>query len=398
MKRVGIIGGGILGLSIGYELLSNHSNFSITIFEKESEVGQHQSGRNSGVLHCGLHYLPGSLKSKLAVTGIRKMISFCEQNDVDHEVCGKVVVASNDREEKNLDELAFRGSKNGLLGLKYLTNSELKVREPNIKASKALIVPEEGIVDYNQVMLKLKQKILEFNGDVVLNSKVISLLQPKKGEYIVETNNFEYSFDIIINCTGLFSDRTYNRFTQKESPIKIIPFRGEYLSFKNEYKEMINHLIYPVPDPTFPFLGVHFTRLISGKREVGPNAVLALKREGYQNSNISIADIVDIFGYVGFRKFLGKNFSFSMKEFSTSLSKNAFVNKAKRLMPSITSDMLISEGTSGVRAQAMSPMGQLDMDFRIVKDENQIHVLNCPSPGATASLAIAQYIVNNYVE
>jgi L-2-hydroxyglutarate oxidase len=397
MKEVAVIGGGILGLAIGYELSISHPNFKVAIFEKEDGVGKHQSGNNSGVLHCGLYYQPGSLKARLAVDGIREMIMFCKKNEINHEVCGKIVVASNDREIGLLDNLADRGAKNGLNGLKFLNTVELKQREPYVSAKKALLVAQEGIVDYKQVMQVMGKYIINSGGKIYTNNKVLGIISSNENSTLLKSENNEQVFDLVINCSGLFSDRTYTSLTSKKSPIKIVPFRGEYMQIADEYKHLVNHLVYPVPDPKYPFLGVHFTRMINGGREVGPNAVLALKREGYKNTDFSFLDAVDSITYRGFLNFFAKNTSFAMGEFLSSLSKSAFVSKSKKLIPDIEEYMLIKGGTAGVRAQAISPQGELMMDFSIIKENNQIHVLNAPSPGATASLSIAKYIIQNYI-
>jgi L-2-hydroxyglutarate oxidase len=397
MKEVAIVGGGILGLAIGYELSKSGSKYKISLFEKESAIGKHQSGNNSGVLHCGLYYKPGSLKAKLALEGIKEMISFCQTNHIDHEVCGKIVVASDEREIRLLDDLAERGKLNGLSGLKFLNAEELKIREPNVKATKALLVPEEGIVSYKKVMDTMAAFIKSEGGEIILNNKVLGLSKLSENSSSIKTEKFEKAYDLIINCTGLFSDRTYSNLTNHKSPIKILPFRGEYMHIAEEYKNIVNHLIYPVPDPQYPFLGVHFTRMVNGGREVGPNAVLALKREGYKNTDFSFTDAIEALTYKGFLNFLSKNFKFAMGEFASSLSTKAFVAKAKKLIPEVEDYMFTKGGTAGVRAQAISPQGELLMDFNIIKEKNQIHVLNAPSPGATASLSIAKYIIDNYV-
>lgn len=397
MKEVAIIGGGILGLAIGYELGILYPNFKITVFEKEDGLGKHQSGNNSGVLHCGLYYQPGSLKAELAVDGIREMISFCKKNHINHEVCGKIVVASDDREIGLLENLAERGERNGLFGLKFLTSKEIKEREPNVVAKKALLVPEEGIVDYKEVMQVLAENIINSGGKISTNDKVLGVTTLTAKTTLLRTEKNEQTFDLVINCSGLYSDRTYSKLTKKRSPIKIVPFRGEYMHIADQYKEIVNHLIYPVPDPNYPFLGVHFTRMVNGGREVGPNAVLALKREGYKNTDFSLFDTFDSIAYRGFLNFFAKNTSFALGEFLSSLSTKAFVAKSKKLIPDIEEYMFVKGGTAGVRAQAISPQGELIMDFNIVKENNQIHVLNAPSPGATASLSIAKYIVTNYI-
>lgn len=397
MKQVAIVGGGILGLAIAYELIKSKSEFQISIFEKDPQIGMHQSGNNSGVLHCGLYYQPGTLKAKLAVEGIRSMIEFCQSNEINHEVCGKIVVATDQREVVLLESLAERGKRNGLQGLKFLESGSLKKREPHVKADRALLVPEEGIVDYKSVMNKMAEKILAVGGKIYLNSEVLSSVKTKDNRVVIRSEEFEKEFDLLINCGGLFADRNYRKLTDKPCPIRIIPFRGEYMHISEEYKNIVNHLVYPVPDPTYPFLGVHFTRMINGSREVGPNAVLALKREGYKLSDFSLKDTMESLTYKGFLNFMSNNFSFAIGEFVSSWSTSSFVEKAKKLIPDVEEYMFKKGGTSGVRAQAIRPDGNLEMDFYIIKDDNQVHILNAPSPGATASLSIAKHIVNNFL-
>lgn len=394
-KRIAIVGGGIVGLATAYKLQQKIPNAKVLLFEKEQSVGQHQSGRNSGVLHCGLYYQPGSLKAKLAVEGIQEMTDYCIANHIPHEICGKIVVANNESEIKFLDDLADRGQKNGLAGLRFLSDFELKAREPNVVAKKALLVPQEGIVDYKAVMNSLAQKIQSGEGKIITGVEVISATNYANG-VVLKSKNQEWNFDLVFNCAGLHSDRNFERLTGKKRPLRIVPFRGEYLMLKEQYKHIVNHLIYPVPDPEFPFLGVHFTRLINGEREVGPNAVFALKREGYKNSDISLKDTFDSLTYMGFLNFITKNFAFSMNEFGSSLFTSLFLQKAKKLIPDINAEMF-KKGTAGVRAQAMDPSGKLMMDFHIAREGNQIHVLNAPSPGATASLSIADHILNEYL-
>lgn len=395
MKKIAIVGGGIVGLATAYKVQMLLPTSKVTLFEKEDSVGQHQSGRNSGVLHCGLYYEPGSLKSKLAVSGIRQMTEFCIDNQIPHDICGKIVVASNSREELFLDNLALRGTKNGLKGLKYLTNQEMKSREPFVFAKKALLVPEEGIVDYKAVMQKLSNKIEENNGEIILSNKIEKAVN-LNNSVVLYGNNKEWEFDLVFNCAGLHSDRNYQKFTGNKRPLRIVPFRGEYLMLKEEARKLVNHLVYPVPDPEYPFLGVHFTRLITGEREVGPNAVFAFKREGYKINDFSLNDTVDALTYRGFLNFISKNLNFSLNELKSSIFISSFLDKAKKLIPEIDSSMFV-KGTSGVRAQAMDVTGKLLMDFNVLRDGNQIHILNAPSPGATASLAIADYILNEYL-
>lgn len=396
-KSIGIIGAGILGLAVAYRIQERYPSAEVMVFEKEDGPGRHQSSHNSGVLHCGLYYQPGSLKARLAVEGIRSMVDFCREHEIPHEVCGKVVVASDAREEKFLENLAGRGAANGLKGLKFLSTSELKGREPFVRASSSLLVPEEGIVDYPAVMDTLAELIRQKGGHLLYNSRVSSArYHPRSGTVVVETSRSETPVDLLVSCAGLHSDRLYRACTSEIPPLKIVPFRGEYRMLRPEAECLVNHLVYPVPDPLYPFLGVHFTRLVHGGREVGPNAVLAFKREGYRGRDFSLPDTIDAVTYKGFLRFLARNFRFTAGEFSSSFSEKAFLAKARKMIPDITDGQLLS-GTAGVRAQAVAPDGRLVMDFSIVRHDSQIHVLNAPSPGATASLAIAGHIVKEYV-
>ena len=394
-KKIAIIGGGIVGLAVAYKLSQRQAK--VYVFEKESSFGLHQSGRNSGVLHCGLAYKPGSLKAKLSTRGINEMVDFCQTHNIAHDICGKAVVATNRQEEKALLELAARGDKNGLKGLKFLTAKELMFREPFVRAEKSLLVPQEGIVDYLAVMSKMIQLIEQNDGVIFYNSKIETVSSELNEIITLKTKEEEFSFDYLISCTGLWSDKTYKNLTLKKSPIKIVPFRGEYLKFKKEYEDRVNHLVYPVPDSKYPFLGVHFTRMIDGSKEVGPNAVLALEREGYNRNSFSFRDAIESVTYPGLLKFVSKNFNFSINEFKSSLFMRDFVIKAQKMIPDINESMF-ERGPSGIRAQAISPDGELQMDFNIERHGRQIHILNAPSPGATASLAIATYIIENYLK
>ena len=392
--NIAIVGGGIVGLALGYKLSKVKGN-KVHVYEKEKEVGFHQSGRNSGVLHCGLAYKPGSLKAKLAVSGIKQMVKYCVDYKINHDVCGKIVVASNEDEAKLLENTAQRGNLNGLKGLKYLNNRELKDREPFVSSHKTLLVPEEGIVDYKGVMMSMKENIINSGGDVFLDTKIEKVEENKNFIYI--NKNSSISYNIIIYTTGLQSDINYKKFTNNKLKAKIVPFRGEYYTLEEHAKKLVNHLVYPVGNPKFPFLGVHFTRMINGDREVGPNAVLAFKREGYKNTDISISEMLDYLSYLGFLKFIGKNFLFSLNEFSTSILKSSFLKKTQKLIPDISSSD-IKSGPAGVRAQGIDHKGNLMMDFDIKIHKNQIHVINAPSPAATSALSIADYIIKNYIK
>ena len=392
--NIAIVGGGIVGLALGYKLSKVKGN-KVHVYEKEKEVGFHQSGRNSGVLHCGLAYKPGSLKAKLAVSGIKQMVKYCIDYKINHDVCGKIVVASNEDEAKLLENTAQRGNLNGLKGLKYLNNRELKDREPFVSSHKTLLVPEEGIVDYKGVMMSMKENIINSGGRVFLDTKIQKVEENKNFIYI--NKNSSISYNTIIYTTGLQSDINFKKFTNNKLKAKIVPFRGEYYTLEEHAKKLVNHLVYPVGNPKFPFLGVHFTRMINGDREVGPNAVLAFKREGYKNTDISISEMLDYLSYLGFLKFIGKNFLFSLNEFSTSILKSSFLKKTQKLIPDISSSD-IKSGPAGVRAQGIDHKGNLMMDFDIKTHKNQIHVINAPSPAATSALSIADYIIKNYIK
>ncbi len=395
-KVIGIVGGGIVGLALGYKLQKKFPTAKLIVFEKENELGKHQSGRNSGVLHCGLYYEPGSLKAKLAVSGIKQMTEFCQVYQINHETCGKVVVATNDKELLSLENLAKKGADNGLAGLKFLISAELSAREPFVKSIKSLLVPEEGIVDYKAVMKKLAFFIRKANGEILLNTE-LSGANYLTSKIIVNSNNHQWELDYLINCTGLHTDRIFKKFTHnKVSPIKIVPFRGEYYKLLPEAEKLVYHLIYPVPDADYPFLGVHFTRMISGEKEVGSNAVFALKREGYTNTDISIRDTFESLSYKGFFNFIRLNFQFAIGEFGSSIFKSMFVKKAQKMIPDLDASHFV-RGMAGVRAQAMDINGKLIMDFRIIREGNQVHLLNAPSSGATASLAIADHIIESYL-
>lgn len=394
-KTYGIIGGGIIGLATAYKLIRRFPGARVILFEKESTIGRHQSGNNSGVLHCGLYYQPGSLKARLSVEGLREMVDFCKTYQIPHDICGKVVVATTDTEEKALEALMKRGAANGLEGLRFLDEQELREREPYVWAQKALLVPQEGIVDYKAVMRQLSQWIEERGGRIHCGVRIDGIKD--LGDKVWLSNGIEeWVVDTLICCAGLHADRLYETATGLKSPVKIVPFRGEYMELVPEAGHMVSHLVYPVPDAQYPFLGVHFTRMIDGRREVGPNAVLAARREGYSFAQVSLRDTFDALSYKGLWKFLSKNLMFSLGELQSSIQPALFLKKARKLIPEISLKDL-KKGNAGVRAQAMEPDGQLIMDFRILRQGAQVHLLNAPSPGATASLAIADYILDAYV-
>ncbi|MGE5102618.1 MAG: L-2-hydroxyglutarate oxidase [Deltaproteobacteria bacterium] len=385
-----VVGGGIIGLATAYKLLKAGRR-RVLVLEKEAMVARHQSGHNSGVLHAGLYYTPGSLKARLAVDGIRQMKAFCRQFGVPHEVCGKLVVATSDDELPRLEELLRRGLANGLAGLRMLSPAEAREREPHVHCVAAVLVPEEGIVDYTAVCDTLVDRIVELGGEVRTNAAVQTIAS-SGGEWIVTTPSEEVRASYLINCAGLHCDRVA-RLADESLDLRIVPFRGEYFKLRPERRSLVRHLVYPVPDPAFPFLGVHFTRMIGGDVEAGPNAVLALAREGYHALNVNFRDALDALLFPGLWRFLRRYPAMVGFELRRSLSRRLFCASLQRLVPELQLDDL-SPGGSGVRAQALARDGTLVQDFVIRQSPNALHLLNAPSPGATASLAIADVLVS----
>jgi L-2-hydroxyglutarate oxidase len=389
--KIIVIGGGIVGLATAYRLGERMPGAEITVLEKESEAGKHQTGHNSGVLHCGLYYKPGSVKARLAVQGIRQMVSFCQENGVPHEICGKLVVAADDTEVERLRALQERGTANGLEGLRWLGREEMREIEPHVGGVAALRVPQEGIVDYARVCAALVGRLRERGARVVTSARV-RRLRPSGAGWVAETAAGEFAADYLINCAGLYCDRVAELAGERRE-MRILPFRGEYYKIRPDRQHLVRHLIYPVPDPSFPFLGVHFTRLIHGGIEAGPNAVLATAREGYRKSDFNAADLADVLTYGGFWRFLRRYPSMCWYELRRSFSRELFCRSLARLVPEIQADDLAAGG-SGVRAQGITPEGGLVQDFRFIERGNALHVLNAPSPAATASLAIGAEIAS----
>ena len=390
-----MVGGGIIGLAVARGAIRRWPNTTIRLLEKENSVGQHQSGHNSGVLHAGLYYKPGSLKAQLAVDGIRQMVAFCKEHGVKHEICGKLVVAVDSEEVGRLRELLERGTANGLQGLRWCGREEIREREPEVYGVAAVEVPEEGIVDYPAVCRAMAEDIVARGGAVELGAGVRELKRDGGG-WIVETTRGEYRADYLVNCAGLHCDRVM-AMTGEQPSTRIVPFRGEYFKLRPEAEKLVRHLVYPVPDPKFPFLGVHYTRMIHGGVECGPNAVLALDREGYSWGRISLRDSWDALSFPGLWKFLAKYPAMSWYEVKRSLSRAEFTKSLQRLVPALREEDLLPGG-AGVRAQAMSRDGSLLQDFAIEMREGALHLLNAPSPGATASLAIAEYLLDRIDE
>jgi (S)-2-hydroxyglutarate dehydrogenase len=388
---VAIIGAGIVGLATGLELTNRFPNISLAVFEKEALVARHQTGHNSGVIHSGIYYKPGSLKAKLCVDGREALLQFCEENAVPYEMCGKVIVATTQGELPRLDELYKRGNQNGLNGLRMLTADEIKEFEPYATGIRGIHVPGTGIVDYAKVAEKYAE-LIERRGGAIHLSHEVTALKRSSGLTVIETTHGSIQAKLVINCAGLQSDRI-SRMAKAKLDLTIVPFRGEYYDITAAKQHYLRGLLYPVPDPQFPFLGVHFTRRIGGGIEAGPNAVLALKREGYLKTSFNIGDVFDYASFPGFWIMAAKHWQMSMGEFHRSWSKTAFVRALQRLMPQLEADDLVPGG-SGVRAQALDVNGKLIDDFYFAYTEGIVHVCNVPSPAATASLAIGKYIVN----
>ncbi len=390
-QQFAIVGGGIVGLATAYKLLLARPGARVTLLEKESGPGRHQTGHNSGVLHAGLYYQPGSLKARLAVTGIREMVAFCRTHAIPHEICGKLVVATDSAELERLHRLHQRGTANGLGGLRLLSRAEMLEIEPHVGGIAALHVPQEGIVDYPQVCARLVAEIEKLGGTLKFNTPARKIV-PENSGWRIETPTGGIVAGTLINCAGLHSDRVAE-MAGETSPVKIIPFRGEYYQLQPGSHSLVRHLIYPVPDPAFPFLGVHFTRLIHGGVEAGPNAVLAWAREGYRKEDIDLRDLWDAATFPGLRRFLAKHRSICWDEIRRSWSRRLFCASLQKLVPSLRLADL-APGGAGVRAQAMEPTGDLVQDFALIRRPNALHVLNAPSPAATASLAIGAEIVS----
>jgi len=383
-----VIGGGIVGLSTAMALLKSQPDLRIAVLEKESTWSQHQTGHNSGVIHSGIYYKPGSLKAKLCRAGCQSMVQFCQEHGIAHEVCGKVIVATEPQELPFLENIYQRGLANGIEVAK-LTAEEVKEIEPHVNCLAGIRVFSTGIADYKQVSRKYAELIELWGGDLYLNTKVEKIVESGDSQRI-ETNNGIFETRNLINCAGLHSDRIA-KLNQVDPQAQIVPFRGEYYELKPEKRYLVKHLIYPVPNPNFPFLGVHFTRMIDGNIHAGPNAVLSLKREGYHKTDFDLKDFAEVMTYGGFWKLAFKHADEGIQEMIRSFSKAAFVRSLQKLIPEVQSDDLVPSH-AGVRAQALMDDGRLVDDFLIIKTKNSIHVCNAPSPAATSSLEIGKAI------
>jgi L-2-hydroxyglutarate oxidase len=388
-RDIAIIGGGIVGLATALAITEAAPRARLVLLDKEPRLGAHQTGHNSGVIHSGVYYKPGSLKARLCVEGAREMKRFCETHSITWEECGKVIVATDERELPRLAMIHERGIANGLKGLRLLSAAEVLEYEPNCRAVQALLVPETGIVDYSEVVDKMARLVRERGGEILTGSEVTAIRRGSDG-LTLETTTGAVTARHLINCAGLYSDRV-TELMGIHPEVQIIPFRGEYYMIRRDRRALVRNLIYPVPDPEFPFLGVHFTRTVHGDVEAGPNAVLAFAREGYSLGTVRANELLGTLSYSGFWQMARRHWRMGSYELYRSASKSAFVKSLQKLVPSIqVAD--IERGGAGVRAQAVSPDGSLVDDFRISVTEGAVHVVNAPSPGATASLAIGRHI------
>jgi len=389
-----IIGGGIIGCATALAIITRKPGLKVVLFEKEAQLATHQTGHNSGVIHAGLYYRPGSLKASTCCSGREALYRFCIEHDIPHQRCGKLVVAVDDSEVPALEELERRGRANGLEGLQRLSPVELREREPHVSGIDGLFVPQTGIVDYVQVTRKMAEIFRAHGGEIKLDMP-ISRIHKENDGYLLQSGHNSFRTGTLINCAGLHADRIA-RLTGLHPPVQIVPFRGEYYRLKKESSRLVKHLIYPVPNPQMPFLGVHFTRMIDDTVEAGPNAVLAMKREGYRRRDISPSDLIQTIAFSGFWRLSARFWRLGIEEYMRSFSKALFVKSLQRLVPEILCDDLIPGG-SGVRAQAVDDRGQLLDDFHIISEGRMIHVLNAPSPAATASLSIGEQIADRVV-
>jgi len=388
---IAVTGAGIIGLATAMKLLEEFPGLRVAVLEKENIIAAHQTGHNSGVIHSGLYYRPGSMKANLCASGREELIGFCRDHNIRHEICGKVIIATRDEQLPALAELFRRGNENGVAGLQMLGPEEVRELEPYAQCIRGMRVPGAGIVDYRHVAEAYADVFDKRGGQIFLETKVKKVEDLDSKTLRIETGRGRFQSRLLINCAGLYSD-SVAKSSGVHPPCRIVPFRGEYYRIKPRRSYLVRNLIYPVPDPGFPFLGVHFTRMIDDKVEAGPNAVLAFAREGYTRTRISPLELLTTVSYGGFWRLISKHWKTGMGEMMRSLSKSLFTRALQELMPAISKNDL-EPGGAGVRAQALGHDGKLLDDFLIQQTHNSIHLLNAPSPAATSSLAIAKHIV-----
>ncbi|KKB39807.1 L-2-hydroxyglutarate oxidase [Bacillus thermotolerans] len=394
MYDFAIIGGGIVGLSTAKALYERYPNAKVLLLEKENELAAHQTGHNSGVIHSGIYYKPGSYKARFARQGSKSMTQFCQEHDIEHDICGKVIVATKDEELPLLDNLYNRGLENQL-DIRKISKEELNEIEPHVNGKAAIKVEAAGIVNYKQVTEKFAEIIRKQGADIQLGTKAEDISELNDG-VTIETNKGTFKARFLINCAGLHSDRV-TKLAGYRTDVKIVPFRGEYYKLVPERRHLVKNLIYPVPNPKFPFLGVHFTRMIGGEVDAGPNAVLSFKREGYKLTDFDLKDFAEVMGYPGFWKLASKFMGEGLEEMARSISKARFVASLQELIPEIQEKDLVP-GPAGVRAQALKSDGGFVDDFHMINGERSIHVCNAPSPAATASIEIGKEIVRQIAD
>jgi L-2-hydroxyglutarate oxidase len=390
MTDVLIIGGGIVGLATALRIKQQRPALTVLLIDKEPAVARHQTGHNSGVIHSGLYYKPGSLKATNCIRGYQMLLDFCDTENIPYDLCGKIVVATKQEELPQLDVLYQRGQQNGLGGLKKLTAGEMREIEPHVTGVAGMFVPQTGIIDYKQVSERYADKFRELGGEIRLAERV-EQVTPGNTLTVVVTNKNRYEAKLVVNCAGLYSDKIAQLTQRDPVDVRIVPFRGEYFKLKPEKEYLVKNLIYPVPDPNFPFLGVHFTRMVHGGVEAGPNAVLAFQREGYTKSDVNLKEFYETLTWPGFQKVAAKYWQTGLGEMYRSFSKSAFTKALQGLIPAIQESDL-EDGGAGVRAQACDRTGGLLDDFAILENDKAINVINAPSPAATSSLSIGQTV------
>lgn len=389
-KKVVVIGGGIVGLATAWQLLEKHPELELSVLEKEDDIAQHQTSHNSGVIHSGIYYKPGSLKASNCRKGYHLLLEFCREQGIRHEVTGKIIAATTAEQAQRLDGILERGHANGLEGIRKISSEEAREIEPHVHCSAALWVPQTGIIDFAEVARCYRGLIEQKGARIITGARVTGIHKEASGRHRILSTHAEYAADITVNCAGLYADKIA-RMTAPDFRGQIIPFRGEYYNFRPEAENMVRNLIYPVPNPNFPFLGVHFTRMIQGGIEAGPNAVLAFAREGYTNTTVHWGELWQSVAFPGLRKVVRKYWRNAADEMQRSFSKKAFVRSLQALLPNLKGDQL-EKGRAGVRAQLCMPDGALTDDFLLLEQPGIVHVVNAPSPAATASLAIGAYV------